>query len=73
MKILIIGPIPIHLGGKDYGGICMHITDLSNHLTNKKHSITLWNHKPISTNKGVIKVIGNSYFSYIKVFRLFFK
>jgi len=67
MRILIIGPIPISLGGREHGGVCTHITGLSNSLSNKNHKVTLWNYKYLkANNSNNINVINNSYFSFIK-------
>jgi len=74
MKILIIGPIPIKYGGKELGGVCTHITGLTDNLCLQKHEVSLWNYKPTEALKNkLVTVIGNSYFSYIKSFRFFFR
>lgn len=67
MKILIIGPIPVKLGGKEFGGVCTHITGLSQELYKRGHEVTLWNYKPIKAKEGKdIGVIENTYWSFFK-------
>ncbi|MCK5814991.1 MAG: glycosyltransferase family 4 protein [Flavobacteriaceae bacterium] len=72
-KILIIGPIPIEFGGKEFGGVCSHITDLSKNLSDAGFEVTLWNYKRIKPiNKGSIRVIPNTFFSFLGALCSFF-
>jgi glycosyltransferase involved in cell wall biosynthesis len=52
MRILLIGPIPVDIGGRTSGGIHTHLWDLAKYLTARNHRVAVLADNYVTEDKG---------------------